>query len=147
MRQLAIRSTRFEFHGRWLDARCLEGRKELGMATEKKSLDSPEETRTFDNGRVDLADLAGQKAGRYTLQPGWKWSEAVKPIAKTDSCQVHHVGYVVSGTLHVVHQDGTEIDVRAGDLYEVEPGHDAWVVADEPWIAVEFATLKDYAKK
>lgn len=117
------------------------------MATERKSHNSPEETRTFDKGKVDLVEIAGQKVGRATLQPGWKWSESVKPIAKTDSCQVHHVGHAVSGTLHVKHDDGTEFDLEGGDSYEVAPGHDAWVVGDEPFVGVEFETLREYAKR
>lgn len=116
------------------------------MAIHKKNLGSPDETRTFDNGKVELADLAGKKMGRGTLEPGWKWSENVKPIAKTDSCQTHHVGYVISGKLHVVHTDGNEVDLVAGDIYDIEPGHDAWVDGNEPFVGIEFETLKDYAK-
>lgn len=116
------------------------------MAVQKKSLNSPDETRTFANGKVDLSDMAGLKMGRGTLEPGWKWSESVKPLAKTDSCQTHHVGYAISGKLHVVHDDGTELDLVAGDVYDIEPGHDAWVEGNEPFMGIEFETLKDYAK-
>lgn len=117
------------------------------MAVKKKSLNSPDETRTFDNGKVGLSDLAGKKMGRATLQPGWKWSESVKPIAKTDSCQAHHVGYAISGKLHVVHNDGSEIELVSGDIYDIEPGHDAWVVGNEPFVGIEFESLRDFAKK
>ena len=75
---------------------------------------------------------------RLTAQPGWKWSECIKPVVGGDSCQAHHVGVIVSGTMHVVHNDGTEGDITAGDGYVIEPGHDAWVVGNAPVLAYEF---------
>jgi hypothetical protein len=113
-----------------------------------KSFDSPDESRTPDKTTVDVVDLGGVKAGRITFQPGWKWSECIKPVAGTDSCQAHHVGVVVSGTMHIVHDDGTEGDARPGDAYIIEPGHDAWVVGDEPLVGYEFdsSTAQTYAK-
>jgi hypothetical protein len=83
------------------------------------------------------------------MQPGWKWSDCIKPVAGTDSCQAHHVGVMISGTLHVVHDDGTEGDVTPGMAYELQPGHDAWVVGDEPVTAFEFdsSTAQTYATK
>jgi hypothetical protein len=116
------------------------------MAAQAKSFDQAEETRTFDNGRVDLVEIAGNKVGRGTLEPGWRWSEAVKPIVGTDSCQVAHVGYAISGHLHVVMDDGTELDIKGGDAYEIAPGHDAWVEGDETFTGVEFESLAEYAK-
>ena len=116
------------------------------MANQAKSFDDAEETRPFDNGRVDLVEIAGNNVGRATLEPGGRWSEAVKPIAETDSCQVAHVGYAVSGQLHVVMDDGDEFDIKAGDAYEIAPGHDAWVEGDENYVGVEFESLADYAK-
>jgi hypothetical protein len=104
----------------------------------KKSFDTPDETRTPDKTRVDVVDLGGHKAARTTFQPGWKWSECVKPVAGTDHCQSHHVGTVVSGQIHVVHTDGSEIDLGPGDAYVIEPGHDAWVVGDTPCVGFEF---------
>lgn len=104
----------------------------------KKSFDSPDETRTPDKTRVDVVDLGGVKAARITFEPGWRWSECVKPVAGTDSCQVRHVGLVTAGHLHVVHDDGDEADVGPGDAYRVEPGHDAWVVGDEQFVGYEF---------
>ena len=113
---------------------------------EKKSFDSPDETRTPDKTTVELINLGGTTVGRYTFQPGWRWSECIKPVAKTDSCQVDHVGYVVQGRLHIAHDDGTEAEAGPGDVYHVPPGHDAWVEGDEAFIAVEFQGAADYAK-
>ena len=111
-----------------------------------KSFDTPDETRTPPNTRVDVVKIGGTTAGRFTFQPGWRWSESIKPTAGTDSCQSHHVGAILSGQLHIVHTDGTEADARAGDAYVVEPGHDAWVVGDEPVVALEFQSAESYAK-
>jgi hypothetical protein len=116
------------------------------MPNQSKSFDKPEETREFDNGKVDLVEIAGNNVGRIHLDPGWKWSEAVKPIAKTDSCQVAHVGYAISGKLRVAMDDGSEVDINAGEAYEIAPGHDAWVEGDETYEAVEFESLAEYAK-
>ena len=115
---------------------------------EMKSFDSPDETRAPDKTKVDVVHLGGTSAGRATFQPGWKWSECIKPVVGTDSCQARHVGTVVSGRLHVAHEDGTEGDVGPGDVYVIEPGHDAWVLGDEPFVAYEFEskTASDYAK-
>jgi mannose-6-phosphate isomerase-like protein (cupin superfamily) len=120
--------------------------KESEMPSQAKSFGQPEETRSFENGRVDLVEIAGSNVGRVTLQPGWRWSESVKPIVDTESCQVAHVGYAVSGQLHVVMDDGTEVDIKAGDAYEIPPGHDAWVDGDETYRGVEFESLAEYAK-
>jgi hypothetical protein len=75
--------------------------------------------------------------GRMTLQPGWRWSECIKPVVGGESCQVHHIGYCESGTLHVEHTDGTSVDLGEGDAYEIKPGHEAWVVGDAPFIGFE----------
>jgi hypothetical protein len=104
----------------------------------KKSFESPDERRAPDKTEVDVVDLGPAKAARMTLQPGWRWSECIKPVVGTDSCQVHHVGTSVGGQLHVRHEDGTELDVGAGDAYVIEPGHDAWVVGTEPFVCYEF---------
>ena len=116
------------------------------MPNQSKTFDQPEETREFDNGHVDLVEIAGSKVGRIHLDPDWRWSDAVKPIAKTDSCQVAHVGYAISGTLHVEMDDGTDFDINGGDAYEIAPGHDAWVAGDQPYEGVEFESLAEYAK-
>jgi hypothetical protein len=100
--------------------------------------DSPDETRTPDKTRIDVVRVGPTSVARATFEPGWKWSECVKPVVGTDSCQVRHVGVVQSGELHVVHEDGTEQDLRAGEAYVIEPGHDAWVVGDEGFVGFEF---------
>lgn len=117
------------------------------MPLEGKSLDQPDETRTFDRGRAEIVRLGDRTVGRFTFEPGWQWSESVKPIAKTDSCQVHHVGYVVSGRLAVRTDDGMESEVGPGDAYDVQPGHDGWVVGDEQVVMVEFGDAEAYAKR
>ena len=114
----------------------------------KKSFDAPDERRTPDKTVVQVVDLGSVKAARMTLQPNWRWSECIKPVAGTDSCQGHHVGTVVAGSMHVVHEDGSEQDISAGDAYVIEPGHDAWVTGSEPFVAFEFdsTTASGYAK-
>ena len=119
------------------------------MATmQGKHLGTPDETRTFPKGKLDLVQLGAVSVGRLELQPGWKWSECVKPIAGTDSCQALHVGYAQSGRIHIVHNDGTESDAEAGEVYVIEPGHDAWVVGDEPFVGFEFESksAEEYAR-
>ena len=113
-----------------------------------KSFESPDETRAPDKTKVEVVDLGGVKAARMTLQPGWRWSECIKPVAGTDSCQARHVGTVVSGRIHVKHDDGTEAEMGPGDAYVIEPGHDAWIVGNEPLVGFEFesTTAGSYAK-
>jgi hypothetical protein len=106
----------------------------------------PDETRTPDRTTVELVRIGGGEIGRYTFASGWRWSECIKPVVQTESCQVEHVGYVVSGQLHVEHTDGTIGDVAAGAVYHIAPGHDAWVVGDEPVVVVEFQGARTYAK-
>ena len=91
---------------------------------EARDFTAPDETRTPDKTTVELVNLGGGQIGRYTFQPGWKWSECIKPVVGTDSCQTEHVGYVVSGSLHVTHEDGSEGEVKPGDVYRIAPGHD-----------------------
>ena len=105
-----------------------------------KQFDSADEVRTPDKTRIEVVDIGGTKVAKMTAQPGWRWSECIKPVVGGDSCQVHHLGVVVGGQLHVVHNDGTEADVVAGAAYEIKPGHDAWVVGDDEFVAYEFDT-------
>ena len=114
---------------------------------ESKRFDSPDETRSPDKTDLSLVNLGSVSAGRLTAQPGWKWSECIKPVVGTESCEAHHVGFVQSGQMHVVHNDGTEADIKSGDVYVIEPGHDAWVVGNEPFVGLEFdtTTARDYA--
>ena len=100
------------------------------QSLEKKSLDSPDETRDLSGmGTVDIVKIGESKATRSTFKPGWRWSQHVKPIANTDSCQTAHLGYVLSGRMHIVMDDGTEGECGAGDAVHIAPGHDAWTVA------------------
>jgi hypothetical protein len=114
----------------------------------KKGFGSADEVRTPAKTRMEVVDLGGIKAARMTLEPGWRWSECIKPIAGTASCQTHHVGTVVAGSMHIVHDDGTEQDLAAGDAYVIQPGHDAWVTSSEPMVGFEFDTsaAESYAK-
>ena len=116
---------------------------------QKKSLDSPDETRDFGEGQMQIATLADFKVARLLLQPGWKWSEHVKPLAQTDSCQVRHTGYVVSSHMKVVMDDRSETDLGPGDAYVIEPGHDAWIVGNEPFVGVDVSveTVEAFAKE
>jgi|PlaIllAssembly_1097288.scaffolds.fasta_scaffold515620_2 hypothetical protein len=114
---------------------------------EVKNLGSPEEVRTFDKGKVELVKIGGRVIGRATFQPGWKWSESVKPLVKTKSCEAPHFQYHVSGTLRVHMDDGTEKDLNPGDVSLLPMGHDAWVVGNEPVVVVDFQGMIDYAKK
>lgn len=113
---------------------------------EVKNLNSPEETRNFDKGKLDLVKVGGATVGRAVFQPGWKWSESVKPVAKTESCEAPHFQYHVSGTIRVRMDDGTERDLKPGDVSLLPSGHDAWVVGDEPVVVVDFQGMRDYAK-
>jgi hypothetical protein len=113
---------------------------------EVKNLNSPEETRDFDKGKLDLVKIGGVMVGRAVFQPGWKWSESVKPIAKTKSCEAPHFQYHVSGTLRVRMDDGTERDLKAGDVSLLPSGHDAWVVGNDPVVVVDFQGMLDYAR-
>jgi quercetin dioxygenase-like cupin family protein len=114
---------------------------------EIKSLNSPDETRSFERGKLELVKIGGISVGRGIFEPGWRWSKHVKPIAKTKSCEAPHFQYHVSGTLKIVMDDGTEKECRAGDVSLLPPGHDAWVVGDEPVVVVDFQGMVDYAKK
>ncbi|MGH9086100.1 MAG: cupin domain-containing protein [Acidimicrobiales bacterium] len=116
------------------------------MTLEARSLDSPDEKRGFDNGEMQVVNVAGATIGRATFQPGWKWSNDVKPIAGTDSCQAAHTGYVISGRMHVVMDDGTEGEAGPGDAIVISPGHDAWIVGDEPCVVLDWSGSADYAK-
>jgi len=112
---------------------------------ETKTFEAPDATRTPERTTVELVNLELGAVGRYTFEPGWRWSEHVKPVAKTESCEVDHVGYVTEGRIHVRHNDGAEIEIGPGDVYHIPPGHDSWVVGDERFVAIEFQGAAGYA--
>jgi len=114
---------------------------------EKKNLGAPDETRPFPKGKLELVSVAGVTFGRATLEPGWKWSESVKPIAKTKSCEAPHIQYHVSGRLAVKMDDGSEAVFGPGDVSHLPPGHDAWVVGSEPVVVIDISGMSQYAKK
>jgi mannose-6-phosphate isomerase-like protein (cupin superfamily) len=116
-------------------------------SVKKKDFDNPDERRDFSHGHLDIVRLGETEMGRLVMEKGWRWSQDVKPIAKTESCQVHHVGFQSSGRMHVRMDDGTELDVEAGDAVDIPPGHDAWVEGDETAVLYQFAELGQYAKK
>lgn len=113
--------------------------------SEAKTFNTPDEVRTFPKGRVELVTIGGATIGRAVFEPGWRWSTSVKPIAKTESCEAPHYQYHVAGTLHVKMDDGTEYDLKPGDISSLPSGHDAWVVGDEAVIVVDFQGMVDYA--
>lgn len=115
---------------------------------ETRSMDRPDESRTPEKTAVDVVHLGDATVARLTVQPGWTWASCIKPLVGTESCQAAHLGYVVSGRLHVTADDGAESELSAGDAYRLEPGHHAEVVGDEPFTALEFEskTAATYAK-
>ena len=109
--------------------------------------ESADETRTFEKGRFELVTLGGVTVGRASYDPGWKWSEHVKPLAGTASCEIEHVGLVLAGRAKIVMDDGSETEVGPGDLFHVAPGHDSWVVGDQPYVSLHFMGAGEYARK
>lgn len=112
-----------------------------------KQFGQPDELRKFKKGKLQLIKLGMATIGRVVYEPGWKWSEHVKPIAKTKSCEASHFLYHVTGVLHIKMDDGTEMDVGPGEVSWVPPGHDAWVVGTEPVTIIDFQGMVDYAKE
>ena len=115
---------------------------------EKKSINSPDEVRTFDKGKLELTTFTnGTTIGRITLEPRWSWEKCVKPIVKTTSCEAPHTQYMISGRIKIVMDDGSEEEFGPSDTAIIPPGHNAWVVGDEPVVAIDFTGLSDYAKE
>ncbi|GMV37188.1 MAG: cupin [Fimbriimonadales bacterium] len=114
---------------------------------EKKNMASPDETREFPKGKLDLVTLGGITFGRSILQPGWRWSESVKPIVQTESCLAPHTQYHVSGRLRVRMDDGSEDEFGPGDVSKLPPGHDAWVVGNEPVVLIDVTGMGKYATR
>ena len=109
---------------------------------QRKSFSGPDQVRKFSKGHVDIVNLDETSVGRFVWEPGWRWSEVVKPVVDTPSCVNRHLGYAIAGHLHVQMDDGTEMDIVAGDAYEIPPGHDAWIIGDEVFDSVEFASAR-----
>lgn len=113
---------------------------------QRKSLNtSPDQIVTFEKGKVDIAKVGGTTIGKGYFEPGWSWEKSIKPIAKTDSCQLPHTHYVISGRLKVALDDGTEEEFVSGDVAYVPPGHNSWVVGDEPLVILDFGGFKGNA--
>jgi uncharacterized cupin superfamily protein len=113
----------------------------------KKSVSSPDETRTFTRGKMEIVKLGDLVVGKASFEPGWRWSECVRPIAGTSSCMVHHNGYIVSGRMGLRMDDGSESEVGPGDVFVCPPGHDAWIVGQETCVMLDFSGAATYAKK
>ena len=105
------------------------------------------ERREFEKGSFEVVEIGGLTVGRATYEPGWKWSEHVGPSAGTESCEVEHVGLVVSGRAVIAMNEGEDVEVGPGDLFAVPPGHDSWVVGDEPYVSLHFLGADTYARK
>lgn len=117
------------------------------MATlQRKNVDTPNETRTFSHGELKIVRIGGMSMAWGEFQPGWRWSEHIKPLVGSESCQVHHVGHLLSGRLGIRLDDGTEMEFGPGDVYEIPPGHDGWVIGDEPAVGLEIAAAEEFAK-
>ena len=114
--------------------------------TEHKSFGEPEEVRDFPHGRAEILTVGGSAIGRLVLEPGWRWSRDVRPIAGTASCEAPHFQYHVSGRLAILMDDGTEFVATPGDVTSLPSGHDAWVVGEEPVVVVDWYGASNYAK-
>jgi mannose-6-phosphate isomerase-like protein (cupin superfamily) len=113
----------------------------------KKNLGLPDVTRECGHGKLELATLDDTTLARLTLLPGWRWSESVKPMVHTESCEVHHLQYGISGRLRIVLDDGSQFDLGPGDFASIPPGHDAWVLGDEPFVGIDFSPdMRQYAE-
>ena len=113
----------------------------------KKNFSAPDETRPIKKGKVEVLDMGPDlPVMRVTFEPGWKWSECVKPVAKTESCQVPHLVYVVSGRIAIQMDDGQTVEYGPGDVGLIPPGHDAWVIGNEPFVNIDYQGGALYAK-
>ncbi|WP_050053989.1 cupin domain-containing protein [Pseudarthrobacter siccitolerans] len=119
---------------------------ETVRALEAKSFDEPDERRRPPKTAVDVVNVGDTTLGRFTFEPGWRWSETIKTVVHTDSCQVNHVGICAAGTLTVQMDDGTRTTVVPGHAYTIPAGHDAWVEGDQPFVAYEIMSAATFAK-
>jgi hypothetical protein len=113
---------------------------------EMKSIGTPDETRKFNLGKIEIVNIGGGTVGKATFEPGWKWSNDVKPVAGTDLCQAPHFLYQISGRMHVVMADGREFEAGPGDVAVIPPGRDAWTVGDEAVVVIDWGGAANYAK-
>ena len=114
---------------------------------EVKNVNAPDETRSFaGKGQGGVLDVSGHSVLYGTFEPGWRWSEHIKPIAGTEKCEANHLIYCISGRMKVVHNDGTEAEIGPGDVAAIEPGHDAWIVGDQPFTSIDFGGYRQYAQ-
>jgi quercetin dioxygenase-like cupin family protein len=110
------------------------------MATvQTKDLGAPDRVVSFNRGKIDFFQIGGITITRTEFQPGWHWAVDAKPVVGTETCQVHHTGIAISGRLHVRLDDGTETEISAGSAFDIPPGHDGWVVSDDPWVTIDTA--------
>jgi mannose-6-phosphate isomerase-like protein (cupin superfamily) len=127
--------------------------KEKNMTTQlmvnlvQKTFERPDEVRQFPKGRIEYSMIEETRLARITLEPGWKWSKDVRPLAETGLCQSPHLQYVISGRLQVEMEDSTTLVLKAGDFVQIPPGHDAWVLGKEPFVAIDLTGMRDYIKK
>lgn len=116
------------------------------QAYERKDLGTPDEVRTFEKGRLELVNIGGGVVGRLVLEPGWRWSDHVKPLAGTEWCEAPHFQYHATGTLRVIMSSGEEFDIGPGEVSSLPSGHDAYVVGNEPVVVVDFYGASHYAE-
>jgi class 3 adenylate cyclase len=112
---------------------------------QSRSLSETDDIRSFPHGRVEVVHLDESRIARGTYEPGWRWSTDVRPIVGTTSCQLHHLGLAVSGMQRVETDDGQSLDIRPGAVYEIPPGHDAWVLGDEPFVNIDWTSARSFA--
>src|SRR5438132_978955 len=116
------------------------------MRLQRRRFTEASDVRTIPRGRIDVVELDDTVVGRMTYEPGWRWSVDIRPIAGTDTCQYHHLGFTLLGRLRAQMPDGTELEVGPGDVFEIPPGHDAWVLGDTPWVSVDFEAMRTYGR-
>jgi uncharacterized cupin superfamily protein len=113
----------------------------------KKRFDAPDETRSINKGKVEVVKFGNAQAMRVRFEAGWRWSECVKPVAGTDSCQIDHLVYGISGRMMTRMDDGTELEMGPGDVVSIPAGHDAWIIGNEPFVGLDFQGAATYAKQ
>jgi len=116
------------------------------MRLQRRRFSEATDVRRFPHGHIDVVEMDDTVVGRMTYEPGWRWSTDIKPIAGGEACQFHHLGFTVSGRLRVQMPDGAELETGPDEVFEFPPGHDAWVVGDEPWVAIDFEAMRTFGK-